>query len=360
MSRKHFPKSPSSAARRLACPGSVHLPQEPDTGSAAANEGTLAHGLAEEILTRCLDGDGPPALDDYEPALVVAVTKYVNYVLGKMRPESDVLVEKTFVSKVVPDLGGTPDGVIIHADNTAEIVDFKFGMNPVFAERNPQLLDYAGLVLEQYPQVKYFTLTIVQPRARDTPDAWECKVSDVLGFRELEKKAGLSDELNAGPHCRYCPAKANCPDHARVALDVFKDPPTADDPERLRKLYDLTPSLKSLLEAIPGKMIGAVRQGHKFDGLKVVQTLTTRKWSHDEKTTLKKLANRKLGKRTVTVQKLLTPTQLEKVVGKEKVAGLWTREQKGFAIVRETDRRDEHIFESVNDQFAPPSCGGLL
>lgn len=135
MPDQHALLSASGAHRWLACPPSATLVAGlSDTSSAAAEQGTAAHELAEWQLRRVLH-DAPIArpVSDWHDAEMDALTDdYVVFVRERVRDvrqacaDPVVLIEQRLdFSHVVPGGFGTGDCVII-AEPTLQIIDLKY------------------------------------------------------------------------------------------------------------------------------------------------------------------------------------------------------------------------------------------
>ena len=140
---KHAKLSASGAELWLNCPGSVHMAElYPETTSPAAEEGTLAHALAEIMIKVARDNLGPVSgtelmirdkvnafysvhkdlsgsFDDMRRIL----EPYVDFVLEefetirKKDPAAELMTEQRVdFSDIVPGGFGTSDVVIIGAD----------------------------------------------------------------------------------------------------------------------------------------------------------------------------------------------------------------------------------------------------
>ena len=99
----HAKLSASGAHRWIACPGSVKAEEGiPEQTSSFAEEGTLAHSVAEAILT----GKTAPEFDFLEP-----VQQYVDYV--RLVSHGNELFVETCVdfSPWAPDGFGTADAI---------------------------------------------------------------------------------------------------------------------------------------------------------------------------------------------------------------------------------------------------------
>ena len=137
----HALLSPSSASRWIACTPSARM-EEPfaDTSGAAAQEGTLAHRLAEVLLSQqiglktmnykmellLIEGDKL-----YHPDMRGYVDTYVEFVMEQFnlarKTTSDAMIfleQKLDMSHYVPGGHGTGDVVII-ADGTLVFIDLK-------------------------------------------------------------------------------------------------------------------------------------------------------------------------------------------------------------------------------------------
>ena len=159
MPKTHAKLSPSAAERWIHCPGSVQLSEqcpEPES-SAYADEGTLAHSVAELKLRLAA---GEISLKDYSDHFA-ACTDGGHYWCGEMDEATDyykdivleklagagkdavLLVEQRFsLEPWVPEGFGTSDAVIVGGD-TIEVIDLKYGQGiRVSAEGNPQMSLY--------------------------------------------------------------------------------------------------------------------------------------------------------------------------------------------------------------------------
>jgi hypothetical protein len=352
---KHFRRSPSAAYRYIVCPGSLQYESTGDRSSSYANEGTQAHAVA----TKWLDANivryayELPEPGEMRDACKVFVD-YCEPVAGTLGKNCDVYgIEETLASPVDEDRGGTPDFYAVKGTH-ATIVDFKYGVGvPVAAEKNAQLLSYARLLLERFPQLETFTLVIVQPRtAGEAVDTWEATRADVDAFAARESAAAAQSHFSAGEHCRWCPAVAVC-DHLHAkALELAQgDFAIEAAADRWPQLMRLKPAIEKLLDAIPGRMLDAMRKGHSFPGFKAVKALGNRTWAHDEAATLRALTRRKLGKRIVCETRLKSPTALDREGHGEQIADLVTRPDRGLTVVAMSDKRPAVTFETAAESF---------
>ena len=175
---EHAVLSASSAHRWLTCPPLPRLERffENQT-SEVANEGTVAHSLAEHKLRKLLgqktrkpkskfiDKDMEQYTDDY--------VNYIHELLQTIRQTTKdpiVLIEQRLdFSNYVPDGFGTGDCLII-ADKTLYIIDLKYGRGVgVSAVNNPQMMLYALGALNLFDalyDIEEVSMTIFQFRFR--------------------------------------------------------------------------------------------------------------------------------------------------------------------------------------------------
>jgi hypothetical protein len=212
-------------------------------------------------------------------------------------------------------------------------VDLKYGKGvPVYAESNPQALLYALGSYAEFFFVENFDtvrISIVQPRL-DNISEWEISVTDLLKFGETARVAAEATQdpnakrIPGEKQCRFCKAKATCPAlHKLTADNVMLDFEQLDQPPQLSKLTD--DQLRTVLENKPliEAWLGSVEQiiakrlvdGGEFEGFKLVEGRTMRKWSSEEKAgeTLSFL----LGDNSAYTKKIISPAQAEKALGKK-------------------------------------------
>ncbi len=194
---KHAVLSASSSARWLACPPSVRYAEKfPDSTSVFAQEGQLAHEIAELKLRKHFTTDITPrtftsrykklkADTLYQTEMDTHTENYLDYIKDlatayPMRPFLAIEAQLAF-SPYVPDGFGTGDALVIgyDADGTCsmDVVDFKYGKGlPVSAVENSQMKLYALGALKAYEmfyEVDRIRLHIVQPRIQEAPEMWK-------------------------------------------------------------------------------------------------------------------------------------------------------------------------------------------
>jgi hypothetical protein len=221
----HARLAPSSAARRVACPGSRALeekyPERED--SPHAREGELAHRVAAAALL----GDTIDELGVTEE-MIEGATLY----RGTIEPFGirwQNIESRVDISIIHPDCWGTPDYHINHKD-TLYVFDYKFGHGYVEVFENWQLLEYAaGLVSSQYKSVKMskITFVIVQPRCYSSAkkvNSWTISVSELRSYFEkllIQENAAMQSnaQCNPNPECSNCRARHACPALQKTTLE---------------------------------------------------------------------------------------------------------------------------------------------
>ena len=243
---EHAKLSPSSAKRWLRCTGSVDLAADlPDRAGRAAEQGTIAH----EVFASLVMEDIAPlrALKDAE--MREAVRKaYVKAV--SMEP---IFAVEHRVD-ITDDCWGTAD--LIHWDarrRVLRITDLKYGLMSVEAEGNMQLQIYALGAVKLFKSLgfnpKTILGTILQPRLDPMVREAEYPLAELhrMDIRVVQAASTIDSGramLEAGDHCRFCPALAICPayrdHHQRAAALAFgtvsqANPEDVDDIESVAK-----------------------------------------------------------------------------------------------------------------------------
>ena len=372
----HAVLSASGSKRWLSCPPSARLERKfPDKAGEAAQEGTLAHALAEarirhwlgEIsengLTLRIDNIRHDAL--YSPEMGEYVREYVDLCIEKINEaHGTALVEERLdFSRWVKNGFGTGDMVII-GDGVLEIVDLKYGKGvPVSAEGNTQMQLYALGAIEQYGYIYDFDhvrMSIFQPRNGGLSTQL-MSVDELLVWGESIKPvaelayAGKGD-FKAGEHCRFCRAAAQCKALSEYNMEIakleFRDADLLTDDE-VSFVLSRVDGLIRYADKIKTFALAEALKGHKWPGFKVVAGRSNRRIT-DAVKAVKLL--RGAGYADDVIYKPLeiqTITDLEKTITKNKfgeLLGSVVEKPPGKpTLVPEDDKRPE--YDPVQSEF---------
>lgn len=372
----HAVLSASGSKRWLSCPPSARLERKfPDKAGEAAQEGTLAHALAEarirhwlgEIsengLTLRIDSIRHDAL--YSPEMGEYVSEYVDLCIEKINEAQGIALveERLDFSRWVKNGFGTGDMVII-GDGVLEIVDLKYGKGvPVSAEGNTQMQLYALGAIEQYGYIYDFDhvrMSIFQPRNGGL-SMQLMSVAELLAWGESIKPiAELAyegkGEFKAGDHCRFCRAAVQCKALADYNLEIakleFRDADLLTDGE-VSFVLERVDGLVRYAEKIKTFALAEALKGHRWPGFKVVEGRSNRKITDENKAAA---LLRKAGYADDVIYKpieMQTITDLEKTITKKKfgeILGSVVEKPPGKpTLVPEDDKRPE--YDPVQSEF---------
>lgn len=345
----HHPIGASAATRWMQCPGSVELTYNlPDQSSPAAVEGTAAHTLAEICLAEDCDTKD---VEGYPDDMREHIQGYVDYVRNLRTPGSHMAIEyRLDLSSMIPEGMGTAD-VVMLSGHTLHIIDLKYGLSPVSAENNKQLQIYAVGALDQLKkkgvEPKYVDLHIYQPRAGGAK-VWETDPLSLAIYAETVRIAVdlcLGDDAPLNPEekaCEYCKAKATCPALYNKSLEVvggdFEVLPAVNSmtDDQLRLVLGHKTLIEKWLKAVEASVSARLEHGERFDGYKMVEGRSVRKWADNAEEVLSKL----LGDAAYD-RKMIGITQAEKVLGKKHLSELGITEKPPGkpTLVPDTDKR---------------------
>lgn len=351
--RSHALLSASGAARWLNCTPSAQLEDKygERKSSVFAEEGTLAHELSElyikhDILLSISEQEFDNGLEEimandlFNEEMLNIVPVYTDYCasqLAEAKTANSLAVmeieQKLDLTDFVPESFGTADCVIIN-DNLIEVIDLKYGKGvPVYAEWNKQLMLYGLGALQKYDtmyDISEVRLTIVQPRINNI-SSWQISVEELRKWaeKELMPKAKLAfegkGELSAGDWCRFCAVRNQCrklyEQQLEIAKHEFAEPALLTD-EEIADIVLRTPKLiewaNSVAEYAQSK---AVTENKQWPGLKLVEGVSRRKWSDEDKASNAIFARcPELSEDEVFNMKLKPITSIEKIVGKKRFA----------------------------------------
>lgn len=381
MTKKHAKLSASGSSKWLNCAGSIEAESKiPNKSSIYAEEGTLAHELADICLKKNIEAKKYIGYDVlYAPEKSGVITKemakfvqeYIDYVLSHETKNSQLYTEsKVDFSNIVPDGFGTSDAAILDYDTgICHIFDLKYGQGvPVDAVENTQAQLYAlGFYneLKCLDVIKSFKIHIVQPRLFNY-SSWEITLDDLVKFGQYaSKKANEALTPNAPrtpgeKQCKWCNAKAICPalkkhtedtilsnfeylnDRSLIITDdVGKKPEMILDGKslnnkQLKLILDNKKLIEDFLKSVEQYIYDRVLDGEKFEGYKLVEGRSNRKWVDNAEEVLKN----KLGEDAYE-KKLIGITAAGKKLKKDEVEELTYKPEGKLQLVPASDKRKE-------------------
>lgn len=343
--RDHAILSPSSAKRWIHCTPSALLAEAAGSKSSVyAEEGTLAHEIAEYALTQYLEGMYDPIIDEALPIkdehlknplfsidMANYVRDYCDYVIGenyemqKADGLSKMFIErKVDITDYAPDSFGSVD-VTLESDKTIHIIDLKYGAGvKVTADHNEQMMLYAlgALKAAASKDITDIRMTIAQVRL-DHYDTFEMSKGELLDWAEKVLKPAAKAAIQGkgkqviGSWCGFCPVKAQCRAQRDAILADFeeKPEPLLLSDEEIVDLIGKIDTYKSWIESVNKYVYDRAIQGHKWEGYKLVAGRTSRVIK-DEAKIRQALLNEFLEDEVLNI-KLKGIGDLEKLVGKK-------------------------------------------
>jgi hypothetical protein len=343
--RDHAILSPSSAKRWIHCTPSALLAEAAGSKSSVyAEEGTLAHEIAEYALTKYLNGEYDPIIDDAVPLkadhlvnplfsidMANYIRDYCDYVIGegyKMAREdgfSEMFLErKVDITDYAPDSFGSVDVTLV-SDKTVHIIDLKYGAGvKVTANYNEQMMLYAlgALKAAASKDITNIRMTIAQVRL-DHYDTFEMSKGELLEWAEKVLKPAAKAAIQGkgkqviGSWCKFCPVKAQCRAQRDAILADFdeKPEPLLLSDEEIVDLIGKIDTYKSWIESVNKYVYDRAIQGHKWEGYKLVAGRSSRVIK-DEAKVRQALLNEFLEDEVLNI-KLKGIGDLEKLVGKK-------------------------------------------
>lgn len=368
--RDHALLSASSSHRWLECPPSAVANEAyPDQETSFANEGTLAHEVAEAVA-RTGRYSMTNADKSITTEMVECAGEYADYIEEQKKSNNAIVLleQRVDFSPWVPDGFGTCDCIIIQ-DETLTIIDYKYGQGVmVSAKDNPQMKLYALGALNDYGiamDVKRVEMHIFQPRLNNISTD-SVTVEELMAWAEktvkptAEKAIKGKGPYKPGEHCRFCQHGGKCraltkmcteylDTHGlRVALPVLAPYEVAD-------VLRMEPMVTLWLKKVKEQAMTTLLNGEELPGYKLVEgKLGNRKWA-DEIMVSTKLITAGYTREDITETKLLSPSQMDKAIGKKKVAELLEelieRAPGSPTIAPITDKRPayDRLAEAQND-----------
>ena len=347
-SRSHALLSASGAELWLNCPASALANEQyAQETSEYAQEGTIAHEVAEVYAKACLDKAGHSQLDAelnelrakwgeaITGEMLECAAGYAAYIQEHMSDKSVVLLEQRLdFSNWVPEGFGTGDTCIID-DGMLTIIDYKYGQGvAVESEGNPQMRLYALGAINDYGCIYDFDkvrMSIYQPRINNISEAC-MDVKDLLNWAETVVMPAAAEAFSgeatyhAGPHCRkFCQHAGRCPTLTKYCSDFVEShglqahiPHLADEDYLL--VMQMEPLIRMWLDKVTRTATEQILQGKPIAGLKVVEGRALRKWSNDDAVFDALVGMGHFADDLLEPRKVLSVAAMEKALGKKKVA----------------------------------------
>lgn len=339
-SRAHALLSASSSARWLACPPSaVAASMYSSADTEFTREGTLAHEVAEAVArgAHLPENEARDGLaDDITPEMIRCAEAYRDYVQELVTDDTAVVLleQRVDYSPWVPGGFGTCDCEILQG-HRLDVIDYKFGQGvPVSAVNNSQMRLYALGALHCFGDIydiEEIVTHIFQPRLNNVSTE-RLSVAELLAWgEEIKPRADLAakgkGEMSAGEHCRFCPHAGKCPALATACTVVtyhagqLVDVPTLE-PWMVADILKAEPMISKWLAAVKDRALADMMSGDEIPGYKVVEGRGSRVWADAVAVSDLLMAAGYGAYEIHTTPDLLSVAQMEKALGKKRVAEL--------------------------------------
>lgn len=386
--RAHAKYGPSSMKRLVECPVSafigIDIDEPPQSSHAAA--GTLAHECSEIMLEAKLEGKPYPKLDkkQYDPDMQKYGIAYADYVYGVVEEwlfeDHAYFIERRVTLDKDRDIWGTADFVIVYelsGELHVIIIDYKYGMGvPVKPEGNWQLITYGLAAAREFSKEKPVATVechIFQPRTdHETPPVkydmadleanYLPKIVKTIDLIEswIDDKTITTEQLKehhkAGDWCQFCKAKGICKPYKEMkvgkSLVTFKRAKEKLPKKQIKEpdsVYGVlseeeiaficlnSSTIKNFVDATVKAASSILKKGETLDGLKMVEASSKRQWIKNEKKLIAGLKELGIKEPKVTTEKIVSITEVEKEIGKDKLGALTNSPGKNYKIVSADD-----------------------
>jgi len=369
MPEVHLKWGGSTATRSLNCPAWPNVAAKApdmDRTSAAAERGTMLHGIMEKYYTTEEDlGDLCKDLNEDDRDAINYAYNITEDLLE--RYDCTELVCEEMLQVPGHEIGGSADMIACNEDQVI-IIDYKFGYQPVTNVDQFMLYAVAGKVTPSVADMfrdRQIYSAIVQP-AVDPANALVHEHTEI----ELQKfhmdfmrAVKVSEETmttagNPGDWCKYCPGAPYC-DAKRGRVDQFLnyDPEIATE---LSQAMTLVGEMKEQIKAVEGEVFKALEHGIPVSGWKLVAKRATRYWKDAEAAWRKLRYSKATNKDMYVEESLRSPAQVEKRLKKAGVQvdgfdELIDNKSTGNTIAPESDKRP-----AIEVGVVPPVLDAIL
>lgn len=407
----HSIKGASGAERWMNCGGSTELVRaydlpptdEPDY----RREGIAGHEAAADCLARDIDTWEIVGQTYYNTEIDGPMAEAIQMYLDRVRPSIDrergfhgmqfFIEAKLAAPDVHEAMFGTVDfgALVLNSEMIArehdvtfasflDVTDLKMGEGiTVEADKNPQMMYYAFMLIHtkfaELEDAFPVRLTIAQPRAfhpngpiRD----WWTTVGEIKTWVVNElvpAMESVSDDLWAGPWCRFCPAKIVCP----LLTSLFRAAATYD-PSRIKEVsdkalglaYGMLDPVKFYSKAIEDEAFRRLQLGNDVEGTKLVNkkanrifkpSVTARVEDKPVEVDLVEHVKREFGAAAFTKPELKSPAEFSKIspAAKKFVEEYAYMPVTGLTVARLDDKRLAVKMQSATERYTGATLESL-
>jgi hypothetical protein len=362
----------------------------PDDTNLPAAQGTLFHSFAEMCVEFGFQPEDFPTDNTfivdghevvYDDEMVEGMQEGLAYIEDNFQGDDWIVLVENRV-KIEPwtlEEGGfgTSDLCAISVMHRRIVVfDWKYGLVGVSPKKNEQLIIYGLGCWETFARKMFggdakniqVDIVVEQPRAPGGGGLWQTTMLTLLKFgKDIKDKAALTygdnpPRIAGSTQCKYCKASVDCDEWAEFNISVFDILPEEMDeniemgsPPKMPNSKFLTPERRSFLilhidvmKKWVEKLTTQAMEDYEADlpvpNLKIVLGRRgIRAYRPGEEKDAKKYLVKRLGHKKAHTEKILSPAQAEKLIGKPEFAKqlkkFVTQKDPKRSLVPDTDNR---------------------